>query len=311
MRLAVERGKILQIMRPEREATFPSLRCALCTGESAEPVFRKEGYEIVRCSACGLMYVANPPTDFEISAMYSFACGYHRELADRESAASAKFARAARRYLRLIGKYRDSGRILDVGCSAGIFLDTARKNGWDTYGVEISQDAAEVARSRGLNVVTGTLADANLPRGFFDVVTFWDVLEHVRNPVATLALARDLLGSRGILALATPNVDGVFPRLSLHAAELTGVWRHPEPPHHLVQFSKKTIKHALELAGFQILQVIDRRIPLGHTFGTVGHVLRSPKRSAYAAAFAPVAFIGPLLKSGDSIDVIARKVSPE
>lgn len=302
---------MFQIMMPEKEARSPSLRCALCADESrADTVFRKEGYEIVRCSACGLTYVANPPNDSEISAMYSFARGYHGELTDRESAASAKFTRAARRYLHLIGEYRQAGRILDVGCSAGIFLDTARESGWDTYGVEISQDTADVARSRGLNVVTGTLADANFPTGFFDVVTFWDVLEHLRDPVATLALARDLLVSRGILALSTPNVDGVFPRLSLRAARRTGVWRHPEPPHHLVQFSKKTIKHALELAGFEILQVIDRRIPLGHTFGTVGHVLRSPKRSAYAAAFAPVAFIGPLLKSGDSIDVIARKASP-
>jgi 2-polyprenyl-3-methyl-5-hydroxy-6-metoxy-1,4-benzoquinol methylase len=284
-----------------------ALRCPVCLAERALPIFEKSGYEIVKCAACGLVFVANPPTDSDIQAMYSFSSGYHADLADRTSPANAKFTRTAKRYVRLLASYRDGGRILDVGCSAGVFLDEARTCGWETYGVELSDDTASVARTRGLNVVTGTLGDAKLPAKFFDVITLWDVLEHVRDPVGTLSLANELLVPGGILALSTPNVDGMFPRLSLRAARLTRRWPHPEPPYHLAQFSKKTIAHALHLARFEVLDIVDRRIPLDYTFGTSGHVLRSPKRTLFAVAFMPIALIGPIVNSGDQIDVIALK----
>ena len=75
-----------------------------------------------------------------------------------------------------------------------------------------------------------------------------------------------------------------------------------------MQFSKKTIADALHLARFEVLDILNRRIPLGYTFGTSGHILRSPKRTVYAGAFVPIALIGPTVNSGDQIDVIALKV---
>jgi 2-polyprenyl-3-methyl-5-hydroxy-6-metoxy-1,4-benzoquinol methylase len=285
-----------------------SSRCPLCSGDQARVIFTKQGFTIVKCSTCNLVYVANPPTDSEIRDMYSFSSGYHIELAQEGAVARAKFSAAAQRYIRLIEKHRQGGRILDVGCSFGAFLEVAREGGWETYGVEISDDTASLARARGLNVVTGTLADGPLPTSSVDVVTLWDVLEHVRDPVGSLRLANAILGPGGIIGLSTPNVDGVFPRLSLLSARVAGVWPHPEPPFHLVQFSKKTIKRSLQRAGFEILEIVERRIPLGYTFGTLTHVLRSPKRAAYAAMFAPIALIGPVIGAGDQVDVIARKI---
>jgi SAM-dependent methyltransferase len=285
------------------------LRCPVCLAERALPIFEKSGYEIVKCAACALVFVANPPADSDIRAMYSFASGYHADLADQESPANVKFIGNAKRYVRLLASYRDAGRILDVGCSAGVFLEEARACGWHAYGVELSDDTAAVARAKGLNVVTGTLEDAKFPAKFFDVIALWDVLEHVRDPVGTLSLANELLVPGGILALSTPNVEGIFPRLSLRAARLTRSWPHPEPPYHLVQFSKKTIGDALHLARFEVLDILDHRIPLGYTFGTSGHILRSLKRTLFAAAFVPIALIGPIVNSGDQIDVIALKLA--
>jgi SAM-dependent methyltransferase len=286
------------------------LRCPLCSGARNSLIFEKDGYELVRCQTCALVYVANLPPDSDVTSIYSFSSGYHIELADRDASAIAAHSRTAGRYLRLLAAHRHPGRILDVGCSVGIFLEAARAGGWEAYGVELSDDTAAAARARGLDVVTGTLANARFPAENFDAVTFWDVLEHLRDPVPTLFLANKLLVQDGILALSTPNVGGIFPRVSLRVAPLTRVWRHPEPPYHLVQFSKETIEHALRLAGFEILETIDRRIPLSYTFGTFQRLIRSPKRLAYAAAFAPLALIGPMFSSGDEIEIVAQKIAP-
>jgi 2-polyprenyl-3-methyl-5-hydroxy-6-metoxy-1,4-benzoquinol methylase len=285
------------------------LRCPLCSEASHSLIFEKDDYLLVKCRTCGLVYVANPPPDSDITSIYSFSSGYHIELVDRDASAIATHSRTARRYLSLLAAHRSPGRILDVGCSVGVFLETVRAAGWEAYGVELSEDSAAAARARGLNVATGTLASAGFPTENFDAITFWDVLEHLRDPLGALLLANKLLVRDGILALSTPNVDGIFPRISLRTAPLTRVWRHPEPPYHLVQFSKKTIRYALRLAGFEILETIDRRIPLSYTFGRFPRVVRSPKRLAYAALFAPLALIGPGFSSGDEINVVARKVA--
>jgi 2-polyprenyl-3-methyl-5-hydroxy-6-metoxy-1,4-benzoquinol methylase len=282
--------------------------CPLCGADRAAVLFVKNGYRIVRCAACDVAYVENRPSRHEIAEIYSFSSGYHRDLADPGSPATARHATAAKRYLDLIEAHRKGGRILDVGCSVGIFLDAARRSGWEVYGVEFSKDTAALARASGLNVLTGTLADTSFPNEFFDVVTLWDVLEHLSDPLETLKAINPLLTNNGILGLSTPNVDGLFPRLSLALAGLAGVWPHPEPPYHLFQFSKETLAQVLSGSGFEAVRVVDRRIPLTYTFGTPRHVMRSARRLGYAAIFAPIALIGPLLNSGDQVDVVARKV---
>jgi 2-polyprenyl-3-methyl-5-hydroxy-6-metoxy-1,4-benzoquinol methylase len=227
----------------------------------------------------------------------------------RDSTALQSHAHAARaaEFLRIVGRYTRPGRILDVGCSAGFFLERARAEGWTTFGVEISNDTAELARGRGLDVFTGTLEQAGFRRGSFDVVTMWDVLEHVEDPVAEIAITAEVLKEEGLLALSTPNIGGIFPRLSYRAARWTGRWPHPEPPHHLFQFSKATISRLLKQGGLTTIQILDRRAPLSYTFGDWSLLLREPKRLAYAAVLAPVAWVAPLVRGGDDMVVIARK----
>jgi hypothetical protein len=114
----------------------------------------------------------------------------------------------------------------------------------------------------------------------------------------------------GLVALSTPNIGGIFPRLSYQAARWTGRWPHPEPPSHLFQFSKATIRRLLKQGGLAHVEILDRRIPLSYTFGDRSLLLTRPKRLAYAAMFAPVAFVAPLLHGGDDMVVIAQKHAP-
>jgi 2-polyprenyl-3-methyl-5-hydroxy-6-metoxy-1,4-benzoquinol methylase len=288
------------------EALLDAL-CKLCGNRRAQHLYTKNGVELVRCISCGLVYVWNPPTPDAIERLYSFASGYHTVFRSDNSAESRAHAARAVEFLRIVGRYSRPGRILDVGCSAGFFLERARAEGWTTFGVEISSDTAELARGRGLDVFTGTLERTGFRPESFDVVTMWDVLEHLEDPVATIAVTAEVLKEEGLLALSTPNIGGIFPRLSYRAARWTGRWPHPEPPHHLFQFSKATISRLLKQGGLTPIKILDRRAPLSYTFGDRSLLLREPKRLAYAAVFAPVAFVAPLVRGGDDMVVIARK----
>jgi SAM-dependent methyltransferase len=281
--------------------------CALCGGDRALPLYEKRGFVLVRCSSCGLVFVRDPPLPEQLAHLYSFAAGYHAAFASERSRESRRYRRQARELLRIVGRHAPPGRALDVGCSAGFFLEAARDDGWEPTGVELSPDTARLARRKGLDVLIGTLEQAELEQGSFDLVTMWDVVEHVPDPLPTASAAAALLKEGGLLALSTPNVNGVFPRLSFRASEWTRRWPHPEPPRHLFQFSRATIRLLLDRAGFDVVEEIDRRIPLAYTFGSPLRLLVSPLDLVYAAVFAPVAFAGPLIGSGDDLVVVARK----
>lgn len=217
-------------------------------------------------------------------------------------------ALGARHVEALARRARPPGRLLDVGCSAGFFLEAARYAGWTVQGVELSADAAALARERlGLDVFVGELADAPLAPVSFDAVTLWDVVEHVRDPAAMLRDARTLLRPGGTLALSTPNIGGLFPRLSRPVAVATGYWTHPEPPAHLFQFSQTTILRLLQATGFRVAGVLHERTPLKYTLapGGLRRLSCSPARTLYAAAFALPLLLGPKLRLGDEIVVLA------
>jgi 2-polyprenyl-3-methyl-5-hydroxy-6-metoxy-1,4-benzoquinol methylase len=270
-------------------------------------IFTRNGFQLGQCPVCKLAYVLDPPSSAELKRLYSFDSGYHTAFREDDSEASRSFLALGREYCDLIERYRTRGSLLDVGCSAGFFLKAARDRGWETCGVEMSADTAALARERhGLRVITGALEEAELAASSFDVVTMWDVIEHLEDPRRALLEVSRVLKRGGLLALATPNLDGLFPRLSLRASGITGTWPHPEPPHHLFQFSKRTIRALLEQTGFEILDGRDKRLPLAYTFGTLRTLVRSPRRLLYAACFVPLAWLGPLVHSGDWMIVIAR-----
>ncbi|MFC0203140.1 class I SAM-dependent methyltransferase [Novosphingobium soli] len=283
--------------------------CNMCGTESARPLFSAKGYDLVRCSGCDLAYVANPPDAEGLRRLYSAGeTEYHAELHDPDSAASRRMAEIAARHLRFTRRFVGAGRLVDVGCSSGEFLVLAQAAGFACSGIEFSAESAQQARLRtGLEIERGTLRDTGLEAGSCDVVTLFDVIEHVPDPLGDLAAAWALLSPGGWLVLSTPNIDGLFPRASFPLAAKLGYWPHPEPPHHLFQFSQATLSAMVERAGFEVAGVHHCNIDLAYTFGTPATLARMPKRLAYAAVFAPVAKLGPLVGQGDWIYLAARK----
>lgn len=282
--------------------------CNLCGERAWHSVFSTKGYDLVECAACQLAYIANPPDDAELARIYSGDMGYHTALKDPESEAWTTSVRTAEAHMNFMRQAPGTGHLLDVGCSTGQFLNLARDHGFAVSGIEFSEDSRAFASSHfGLSVEPGRIQDSAHEPGSLDVVTMFDVIEHVRDPLSDMAGVMRLLKPGGWFVLSTPNIDGLFPRLSRPLAGPLGYWPHPEPPFHLYQFSVATLSAMLAKAGFEPGPVAHLRIPLDYTFGSLKTLLRSPKRAAYAALFAPTAMLGPWIGQGDWFYLAARK----
>ena len=281
------------------------LACNLCGGIEHTPLFRKRGFELVKCASCGLAFIANPPTGDDLAALYSSAAHYHGALLDPGDPGFAATRRIARRHFAMLRRSVPAPggrRLLDIGCSSGLFLAEARAAGFEVAGAELSLDTAAFARRHfGLEVHAGDWRDAGHAEGSFDVI------EHVPNPLGELRAIRRLLRPGGLLLQSTPNIDGLFPRLSYKLANRLDYWPHPEPPHHLYQFSDRTLAEMTERAGYEVSRIDQTGIQLGYSFGTPASWRVSPKLLPYAALFAPIAAIGPWLGMGDWLYLAARK----
>ncbi len=282
--------------------------CNHCGAGAARPVFAKFGYNLVACADCGLAYVANPPDPQELADSYQIDAEYHTQLIDPSTPHFAIMSRVADAHLDFVKRHARGGRLVDIGCSSGHFLDLARKAGFDASGVEFSQGSAQFARDHfGLRVADGDIHALANAHEAYDVITMFDVIEHVPDPARDIAAAWRLLKPGGLFILSTPNIDGLFPRLSLKVAHALDYWPHPEPPHHLYQFSVRTLSAMLEKPGFSIAGERQINIELAYSFGTFPKLLTMPKRLIYALLFAPVAKLGPLIGQGDWFYIAARK----
>jgi len=141
------------------------------------------------------------------------------------------------------------GDMLDVGAATGFFLDLARNRGWRTVGVEPSEFAVSVAKGKGLDVRQGIVEDLAIPDNSFDVITMWDVIEHVNAPRASLAAAFRLLRPGGVLAINTPDSGSTLARL------LGLRWHLVVPPEHLVLFHQESLRRLLAESNFEVTSI--------------------------------------------------------
>jgi 2-polyprenyl-3-methyl-5-hydroxy-6-metoxy-1,4-benzoquinol methylase len=281
------------------EASMEFVACNLCGSSRARlrfpstldrrrsraPDFRctSDGYgihpPIVQCLECGLVYTNPRYETAEITETYR-AMEDPLYVLEREGRVLT-FERHLRPIERLLGPGRGR-RLLDVGCHVGVFLEIAQAHGWEAWGVEPSRWAVEVARSRGLRVVEGTLREAAFPEAWFDVVTMWDVIEHLSDPMGELREIHRILKPGGWVVIHTMDIESPFARL------LGPRWPWLMEMH-LYYFSRRTLQHMLERAGFRFhhAAVEGRYLRLGYLatrvralFPTLGALLSRLVRAA-------------------------------
>lgn len=218
--------------------------CYLCGSYNYRLIIKKSKYGIVKCKNCDFVYTTPIPSQEEIDEFY-------RGFDYKDSLSAEKIIRSdAKKSLRGISKYvKKSKYLLDVGCGRGYFLDEARKLGWDTYGIDVSESVVDYAKNElHLNVAYGDIFSFQSERKF-DVVILNQVIEHFVDPKKLIATCRKYLEDEGLLYIATPNIE------SLSAKVLKGDFDHYIPPEHVSYFSQYTLKNLLDTLGFRVLHV--------------------------------------------------------
>jgi 2-polyprenyl-3-methyl-5-hydroxy-6-metoxy-1,4-benzoquinol methylase len=210
--------------------------------EAVETVYMIPGGKYgrhVKCRNCHLLYVNPIEKASKINGDYS-----NMGNTDAPIIRGSRL-RAAKSQLGLIKRYKSGTILLDVGCGEGFFLFNASKVGYTTKGIEISQDAAEYARREfGLDIEAKPFEELRFAENYFDVVTLWQVLEHVPYPLVVLEEVHRILKPRGLLVTSTPDIEGmlakIFQRKWWNLRRL-----------HINQFTAKTLTDMLNRAGFK------------------------------------------------------------
>ncbi|WP_322802451.1 class I SAM-dependent methyltransferase [Thermoflexus sp.] len=226
--------------------------CPICEwSEGNTRMIRRREFSYVRCRRCGTIYLTPVPPVEQVRAMYQNP-GYFagdEDMGYRNYEAMHKaLAPHFRRRLRVLSKRLPRrGCLLDIGCADGYFLELARADGWEVMGVEISEEMASKASGR-LSIPIVTSVDG-LPPVELDVITMWEVLEHLPDPVAQLQRLVQRLRPGGFLMLSTPNAG------HWQALREPETWTAYRPPAHLVLFTADSLRLALEKAGLVPIRV--------------------------------------------------------
>lgn len=225
-----------------------------CGSERRRLLRRLGPYEIMQCPRCLLAWTAN--TSLEPTVFYDQSYfvggdttkGYADYLALSE--AMDRTNRARLRRLRRFCPHATT--LLDAGCGPGFFVRAASRDGLNAYGLEVSAFAAHYGREElGQYIVSGTIGEEGLaqlpPR--FDVITLWDVIEHLDAPDAALSLLASRLSPGGVLAVSTGDIASL-------AARMTGrYWHLYNLPEHLWFFSARSLARLLRRAGLTVIDV--------------------------------------------------------
>ena len=243
-------------MQTRAPLTKETVNCLLCSSADACAVYPRDLPSIVRCKKCGFVYASPRLKEECLKNLYSREyfesnaseqMGYDNYVSDR-----ALVEKTFRRRLEDLERYwlKKKGRVLDVGCATGFFLNTARMMGWEAHGVEISDYCCEFAKRQfGLKLFNGQFKDLDASASSYDLVTMWDYIEHSFIPDRDLEKAFECLRPGGILALATPDLG------SLPAKVFGPNWVGFKEHEHLTYFTRWNLRVLLERKGFKILKM--------------------------------------------------------
>jgi SAM-dependent methyltransferase len=282
-----------------------ALSCLICKGREHRVVFTELGIDILRCKRCGHVF-----SSYRADPHYAGYWGSEVAQGAHHYWSKAR-ARMHRDFFErfVVGR---SGRLLDMGCGLGFFVKAmAPYREWEAHGCEISPAAVRYAREQlGLaNVVCSPLQDAPLPQGSFDIITMWDVLDHILHPDPLLRHCHALLNEGGRLFIRTPNVTTQLVRARLMRAmrgreRNTAYIQARDHPH---QYAMRSIEKLLDRNGFGELAFI-HLCPIETGNGWKGALVNAGKHVGYQVLRTLAVCSGGFLNF-DNLFVVARKRS--
>ena len=212
------------------------------------------------CTKCKCIFLGNLPKADEIMNYVNneYEIGSYKQYVEAKDMKYDQFNFRIKKINSLITPCKNE-KLLDIGCSCGYFIDVALENGYDAYGIEFSETAISYAKpltqKRIIRGDINTLKQAkalNLAGGDaqFNIVTAFDIIEHTENPIEFLEEIKTVLKRNGLLVLTTPDTGHILRYI------MRGYWPMIQPTQHFILFSKKSIKIALEKAGYKDISIM-------------------------------------------------------
>jgi 2-polyprenyl-3-methyl-5-hydroxy-6-metoxy-1,4-benzoquinol methylase len=243
------------------------MRCQCCGGRDYKVIAKLRNASIARCLNCNLTFVINDKSDFRSSNTDYFDAydlekyvAYYQDFRNR----------LYKTHLLNIEKFVSKGPILDIGCAFGWFLEVARDLGWQVFGIEQTERIAEIARKKnGLNVISGDLKSIGHFNTDFKVITLWNVLEHIAEPLNALRSLYDKLSPDGLLVISVPNINGLYSRLAYLSYKISlgrvtfpleQLYQIDNPYMHMFHFSEHTLESLLKKCNFRVIRAFKQPV---------------------------------------------------
>ena len=230
--------------------------CIICGNKESSSVYiESNSFLIIHCSKCGLYYQELMDKAISLNNVYNNIYTEDPRVIKNKSYWKH---RMNTHYKDIEEYHKNSGRLLDIGCSYGFLMDYFASKGWATTGIDISENAIKYAKSKGLDVHNAAIEGFN-PKNKFDLIVMSNVLEHLEDPLKALSIVKNWLSDKGIIYVRVPNVESVilFPKRQSFLGDL-------KPFEHFFYFSKDTLKNLFNKCGLKYNIKTDGRVDLGN-----------------------------------------------
>jgi len=308
------------------------ISCPLCSSHQSTPIYvvdqhhrsdLRPSVKIVKCTSCSVVYLSSVDHSFQ-SDLYEYYSD-HILCTHTSSKAASLNCKSYLRVLRKLQKYTSSSisSILDVGCGDGSFVEFCIKHGFNCQGIELSSSAVSLAQARNLPVTLSSVFDLNLNSHSFDLITLFEVIEHVDEPLKLIERLASLLSESGLLYLTTPNF------FSVERFILQSKWPvfHSE---HITYFTSYQLRRLIQqrYPTLELVHCSTRNVDIASIFkilssrskkpsptASANQATQSLRRLIYSNPFLRLAklivdLILHLLLIGSTTVIIARKRSP-
>ena len=225
------------------------MKCPICAETYFSEWGKVQAYSILKCRACGIGLTAPFPTKEQLAELNSKNYPLEQRIQTYMSRQDY-FERRYKKYVANIKQVITDGCLLDVGCNIGLFMKVAREAGYAVKGVELNENCAAYGRKEfHLDIYSKYLEDIAFPDETFDVITLFDILEHIPDIGSFVDELKRILKRNGLVVIQSPNFSSLM-------AELTkSDWHWLTPPDHLYHFTPETLVRFLESRGFGIKEI--------------------------------------------------------
>ena len=224
-------------------------KCRFCQDQGIKIFLPGKKFKLLKCQKCNIVFTSPFLSNEDLTTFNKNRYGQKNNWHEYSSRLPL-LLKKTKEIIVEIQKFKKRGKFLDIGCGFGLLLKAAKEQGFDVLGIEKEAETAKIAKEKfNLRVLTKEFNQVQLPEFSFDVISCFDVLEHIPEPKQFLKNIKKLLKKDGLLVIQSPNIESIM-------AKITGVqWNWLLLPNHLWHFTPKTLSILLTSNGFKILKL--------------------------------------------------------